>query len=626
MSTSVTVTGVTSSVSVTETVVEVAVQVSGLQGATGPKGSTGDVTPAAAQLLLDAQAAAGTAVAASGSASGYASDALASAGDAAASAASAGTAASSVENLAVGTTTTGAPGSSASVVDSGTLGHPILDFTVPRGDVGGTGAKGDTGSTGAAGSAATIAVGSTTTGTAGSSAAVSNSGTAGAAILDFTIPRGDVGATGATGSAGAAGSAATIAVGTVASGTAVAVVNSGSSSAAVLDFTLKTGDTGPTGPAGAVSGQVLYFDNTASDLLLPSITGTVYAAVNSNPDTITRSSGSFVTDGFVAGMKVTTSGFATGANNGTFVVTIVAANTLTLATIHALTAEAAGATVTIKADRERITRAPASGTQQDESQSIVLADGADGVTLDTYLTPSGYPGALAIPAGEWRFHGWFYVSAGATCAVKFRVIKVSATGAETTLFTTAASAAIASTSVAAPTEVQLSYTVAADIALLTTDRIAIRVIGNNSSATARTLHFVYQGSTFASHVETSLTVAGVGVPVGGAANTVLKKTSASDYDTAWSAEFATLASPTFTGTVVLPSTTSVGNVSDTELGYLDGVTSALQTQLAGKLDYPAGGADGNVLTKSGTTATWAAGGGSVTANDSSLIIAARVFG
>jgi len=43
---------------------------------------------------------------------------------------------------------------------------------------------------------------------------------------------------------------------------------------------------------------------------------------------------------------------------------------------------------------------------------------------------------------------------------------------------------------------------------------------------------------------------------------------------------APLASPTFTGTVVLPSTTSIGNVSSTELGYVDGVTSPIQTQLA----------------------------------------------
>ena len=46
---------------------------------------------------------------------------------------------------------------------------------------------------------------------------------------------------------------------------------------------------------------------------------------------------------------------------------------------------------------------------------------------------------------------------------------------------------------------------------------------------------------------------------------------------------APLASPTFTGTVVLPSTTSIGPVSSIELGYLDGVTSAVQTQLDAKL-------------------------------------------
>ena len=45
---------------------------------------------------------------------------------------------------------------------------------------------------------------------------------------------------------------------------------------------------------------------------------------------------------------------------------------------------------------------------------------------------------------------------------------------------------------------------------------------------------------------------------------------------------APLAGPTFTGTVTLPSTTSIGTVSSTEIGYLDGVTSAIQTQLDGK--------------------------------------------
>lgn len=42
---------------------------------------------------------------------------------------------------------------------------------------------------------------------------------------------------------------------------------------------------------------------------------------------------------------------------------------------------------------------------------------------------------------------------------------------------------------------------------------------------------------------------------------------------------ANSASPTFTGTVVLPASTSIGTVSSTELGYLDNVTSSVQTQI-----------------------------------------------
>jgi hypothetical protein len=49
-----------------------------------------------------------------------------------------------------------------------------------------------------------------------------------------------------------------------------------------------------------------------------------------------------------------------------------------------------------------------------------------------------------------------------------------------------------------------------------------------------------------------------------------------------STTYAPLAGPTFTGTVVLPSTTSIGTVDSTELGYLNDVTSNIQTQLNAK--------------------------------------------
>lgn len=62
-------------------------------------------------------------------------------------------------------------------------------------DTGGTGGGG-TGPPGPPGLPATVAVGTTTTGAAGSSATVTNSGTANAAVLNFTIPAGDPGAAG----------------------------------------------------------------------------------------------------------------------------------------------------------------------------------------------------------------------------------------------------------------------------------------------------------------------------------------------------------------------------------------------------------------------------------------------
>lgn len=45
---------------------------------------------------------------------------------------------------------------------------------------------------------------------------------------------------------------------------------------------------------------------------------------------------------------------------------------------------------------------------------------------------------------------------------------------------------------------------------------------------------------------------------------------------------ASLTSPTFTGDVVLPATTTIGTVTSEEIGHLDGVTSGVQTQLNSK--------------------------------------------
>jgi hypothetical protein len=90
------------------------------------------------------------------------------------------------------------------------------------------------GTNGTNGTAATITVGSVTTGAAGSSASVVNAGTSSAAVLNFSIPQGAAGASGAAGSTGPAGSSGVISV-------TAPLTNSGTSSAAVLGISIGTG-------------------------------------------------------------------------------------------------------------------------------------------------------------------------------------------------------------------------------------------------------------------------------------------------------------------------------------------------------------------------------------------------
>lgn len=92
--------------------------------------------------------------------------------------------------------TSGAPAGTA--LSNGTYWALLAE----KGDTGPQGAAGPTGPTGAAGTAATITIGTVTTGAAGTNAVVTNVGTATAAKLNFTIPRGATGATGPQGPSG----------------------------------------------------------------------------------------------------------------------------------------------------------------------------------------------------------------------------------------------------------------------------------------------------------------------------------------------------------------------------------------------------------------------------------------
>lgn len=182
--------------------------------------------------------------------------------------------------VSVGSTTTLAPGTSATVTNSGDNTDAVLNFGIPKGDKGDTGTagtitgatatglaagasptvslggtstartfafgipKGDKGDTGTAGAAASVNVGTTTTGAPGSSASVTNSGNSSAAVLNFTVPQG------AKGDQGNTGPANTLAIGTVttgAPGSSAAATVTGTAPNQTLNLTLPQGQQGPAG-------------------------------------------------------------------------------------------------------------------------------------------------------------------------------------------------------------------------------------------------------------------------------------------------------------------------------------------------------------------------------------------
>lgn len=101
--------------------------------------------------------------------------------------------------------------------------------------------------------------------------------------------------------------------------------------------------TGITSEAGEYTKAQL-----TTDLAVSSVTAQIDVG---SASTFTQATGSFVTDGFVAGMKIETANFTAGANNGIFTVQTVAALTLTIVETT-LVAETGTGDETINAIRE----------------------------------------------------------------------------------------------------------------------------------------------------------------------------------------------------------------------------------------------------------------------------------
>ena len=160
--------------------------------------------------------------------------------------------------LKVGSTSTGNAGTNANVTMTNSNNVYTLNFVIPKGEKGDTGAagaagaKGQDGAKGADGITPTLKVGTVTTLAAGSNATVTMSENNNVYTLNFGIPKGNKGDTGASGGSGETTVVnPTITIGTVTNGDTASATITGDSPNYTLNLVLPKGAKGDKGDAGA---------------------------------------------------------------------------------------------------------------------------------------------------------------------------------------------------------------------------------------------------------------------------------------------------------------------------------------------------------------------------------------
>ena len=202
--------------------------------------------------------------------------------------------------LKVGSTSTGNAGTNASVTMTDNNNVYTLNFVIPKGEKGDTGAKGDAGVKGqdgvkgADGITPTLRVGTVTTLAAGSNATVTMSENNNVYTLNFGIPKGNKGDTGASGSGGETTVInPTITIGTVTNGDTASATITGDSPNYTLNLVLPKGakgdkgDKGDTGADGAKGDKGDRGEKGADGVTPTFEVGTVSTGVAGSTATVT---------------------------------------------------------------------------------------------------------------------------------------------------------------------------------------------------------------------------------------------------------------------------------------------------------------------------------------------------
>lgn len=149
---------------------------------------------------------------------------------------------------------------------------------------------------------------------------------------------------------------------------------------------------------------------------------------------------------------------------------------------------------------EVLRREPSVMPEDTDAVSVSNANGATGLPFGAgYITNSGDPGIATVQAGTWTFHVWAVadtLNAGRAPKVYCEIVKRELGGTETSLFSTTHTAVTTTLAV-----YDITYTQTTAITLNTTDRLVLRVWGEqNATAGATTVTYYYAGTAHATYV------------------------------------------------------------------------------------------------------------------------------
>ena len=226
----------------------------------------------------------------------------------------------------------------------------------------------------------------------------------------------------------------------------------------------------------------------------------------SNIGTITRTAGSFVTDGWVARQKFVIGGGGSNAALNPSIRTVTASVITVCANVTLVNQVAIASTLTI--DNEGLLASPPTGSTATETVVVNSSD-PNGIPLDNYCTLAAGLGVTKISAGTWNCF-LNLSSSGGTCTAKVEICRQDITSLVTSVIATSS---ITDTLTTTPKVYEVFATIPSDIAIPATEKVVVRVLALNSGAD-KTVTWTYQGTAMAPYIDTTIaTSLGAFVPV-----------------------------------------------------------------------------------------------------------------